>query len=71
MKHIVILDDNNKQNRAFLQLAKALSNIKILTANQWEAIEDEIITKEIEKGLKTAPVSAGDVKKALQKMRGK
>lgn len=71
MKHIVILDDTNLQSKAFLQLAKSLSSIKILTAKQWEAIEDTFIAKEIKAGLKTPVAAHGDVKKALQKMRGK
>lgn len=71
MKHIVILDDTNLQNKAFLQLAKSLSNIKILTAKQWEAIEDNFIANEIKAGLKTPVASQAEVKKALQKMRGK
>jgi len=69
MKHIVILDDTNKQNKAFLELAKALNSVKILTAKQWEAIEDEFMVKEIAKGLKSPIVKEAEVIKALKKMR--
>ena len=70
MKHIVILDDNSKQNKAFLEMAKVLNGIKILTEAQWEAIEDKVTVKKIETGLKSPVVSKSTVKKALQKMRG-
>ena len=71
MKHIVILDDSSKQNKAFLALAKALNKVKILTPKQWDAIEDEWMATEIAKGLKTPVVTELEVKKTLKKMRGK
>lgn len=71
MRHILILDDNTKQNKAFLELARALNKAKIFTPKQWEKIEDEFLAKEIEKGLKTSVVTEAEVKKALKKMRGK
>jgi hypothetical protein len=69
MKHIVIFDDSSKQNRAFLEIAKVLNGVRVLTETQWEAIEDKFTASEIKKGLKTAAASKEDVKKALQKMR--
>lgn len=71
MKHLVILDDSNKQNKALLELVKSLGNIKVLTARQWETIEDAFIAKEIKAGLRTPFVKEAEVRKALQKMRGK
>ena len=69
MKHIVIFDDRTKQNKAFLEIAKVLNGVKVLTEAQWEAIEDEYTALEIKKGLKTGAASKADVKKALQKIR--
>ena len=69
MKHIVIFDDKTKQHKALLEIAKVLSGVKVLSAAQWEAMEDNFTVHEIKKGLKTAAASKGDVKKALQKMR--
>ena len=69
MRHIVILDDKSKQNKAFLEIARVLNGVKILTEPQWEVIEDEFTIHEINKGLKTPPVSKSEVKKALKKMR--
>ena len=68
MKHIVILDDKTKQNKAFLEIAKVLNNVKILTEPQWEALEDQYTASEIKKGLKSGVVSKSDVRKALQKI---
>jgi len=62
MKHIVIIDDKIKQN-------KALNGIKILTAAQWEAVEDKFIADEIKKGLKSGMATKAEVNKTLQKMR--
>jgi hypothetical protein len=69
MKHIVIFDDKTKQHKAFLEIAKVLNGVKILTEAQWEAVEDKFTAGEIKRGLKTAPATKADVKKALQKMR--
>jgi hypothetical protein len=49
MKHVVILDDKNRQSK----------------------VENEFLAMQIKKGLKTSLVSETEVKKALQKMRGK
>lgn len=69
MKHIVIFDDKTKQHKAFLELAKVLNGIKIMTEAQWEAAENKFTAREIKKGLKTPAVNKEDVKKVLQKMR--
>ena len=69
MRHILVLDDDSKQSKAFLEMAKVLNGVKVLTETQWEKIEDKFTAQKIEKGLKSATVSKGEVKKALRKMR--
>ena len=69
MKHIVVIEDNNSQSKAFLEIAKALKQVKIYTTKQWEKLEDNYTAAEIKKGLNTPLVKREEVSKALAKMR--
>jgi hypothetical protein len=52
-----------------LEIAKVLNGVKVLTTEQWGAMEDKFAASEIKKGLKTLAVSKEKCKKALHKMR--
>ena len=71
MKHILIIDSNDKQSKALLALARVLKSVKILSEKEWELVEDSFTAKQIQKGLKSANATESDFRKALTKMRGK
>ena len=71
MKHILIIDSNDKQSKALLALARVLKSVKILSEKEWELVEDSFTAKQIQKGLKSADAPESDFRKALTKMRRK
>jgi hypothetical protein len=68
MKHIIILDDNRKSNKALMAVARSMKNIKVLTEKQFALLEDEILFSEMKKAEKTPLISIETFKKQVQKM---
>ncbi len=71
MKHIVILDDHKKSNKAFMDIAKSMKDVKVLTEREFTALEDEILYKEMKAAEKQPMLSVAEFKKHMTKLLAK
>jgi hypothetical protein len=71
MKHIVLLDDRKKSNKAFMDIAKSMKDIKVLTEKEFSDLEDKILYKEMKAAEKQPMLNVAEFKKEILKLRSR
>jgi hypothetical protein len=71
MKHIILLDDRKKSNKAFMDIAKSMKDVQVLTEKEFSAMEEEILYEEMKSAEKVPLLDVADFKKEMKKLLSK